>query len=409
MTVRRRKRRAIRRKGPKRHLRRSLVIAVLVLVLMIVGIVKIPGMITDAKLRKLGYNEVQIKKIHTDRIADTILKDQYYSEYLAQCIQDSTLRKEYISLYTKVDSSRGLSDTSLLLYNRLEDLGYEEDQLDDLFENLYDWEIAPLLVFDYQWDETEYIKDCKAHRDTNSQSSFTLDGDYLREFKNISSSKSVDDPILINTKNNLDESYVPSDLTDITTEYAASGQQMCKEAASAFLLMAKAALLNDTPFFASATYISYADQQAAYKSISSQVGADLADVYSERAGFSEHQTGLAVNISATYEDNKNLTSTKVYEWLTANCAKYGFILRYPPSKAAITDQADEAGHLLYVGKDLAQRIKDSELTYDEYYELFLASWYDQSCMPSADILNSTSCTDALQCEAGTEASPEANS
>jgi hypothetical protein len=163
MTV-RKKRRTIRRKGPKRHLRKSLVIAVLALVLVIVGIVKIPGMVTDSKLRKLGYTEVQIKKIHTDKIADMILKNQYYSEYLAQCIQDSTLRKEYISLYTKVDSSRGLSDTSLLLYNRLADIGYEDDQLDDLFENLYDWEITPLLVYDYQWDETEYIKDCKAHR-----------------------------------------------------------------------------------------------------------------------------------------------------------------------------------------------------------------------------------------------------
>lgn len=363
-------------------------------------------MLNNSKLRSLGYSEEAVKIIDTDKLTNTILKNQYYSDYLAQCIEDGSLRKDYIELYTLVDSSRGLTDQDFLLYNRLLDLGYEADQLDNLFANLYFWEITPLLIYDYQWDETEYINDCKDNRATNSASSFTLAGDYLTEYKNVTNTVNVDGPVLVNTRYSLDASYAPADLVDITTEYAASGMQLRQEAASSFLAMAQASLTNGTPFFASATYISYTDQQAMYKSMTSQVGADLADIYSERPGFSEHQTGMAVNISATYEDNQNITSTKVFEWLNANCTQYGFILRYPVAKKDITDKDSEPVHMLYVGKDLAEKIQASSLTYDEYYLLYLADWYDASEVPSADIIDSTGSTDTVQAQADAAATTE---
>lgn len=393
------RKRLVHRKGPKRHIRKSLLVSLICIAAMIVailGIVKVPVMINNSKLRSLGYSETAIKKIDEEKLTSSILKENAYSEYLAQCVEKGTVRKDYLKLYTLVDASRGLTDNDFLLYNRLLDLGYETDQLEDLWSNLYFWEITPLLIFDYQWDETEYIQDCKDNRDKNSENAFSLKGDYLTAFKNVTTFKNADDTILINNRYALDASYAPSDLTDITTEYAADGQSLRKDAAAAFLVLAKAAMRNETPFFASTTYRSYEDQTALYKKYVLQVGSSKADLYCERAGFSEHQTGLAVNVSATYEDNDDITNTKVYAWLQENCVKYGFILRYPSAKVDITDKTNEPTHLLYLGKDLAQKVTDSKLTYDEYYLLYLADWYDAKEIPSKDILESTGCVDTLQ-------------
>lgn len=406
-----RKRRLRRPAGPRRHIRKSLVVCVLVLVLVIVGIVKVPGMVNNSKLRTLGYSEETVKKINAEKLTSVILKNNYYSDYLAQCIDNGTIRKDYLFLYALVGDERELTDDDFLLYNRLLDFGYEQDQLENLFKNLKFFELTPLLIFDYQWDETEYIADCKKNRDHNSADAFSLDGDYLTEFKNVTTTTEVSDTLLVNNRYRVDASYAPTDLVDISTEYAADGQSLRKEAATAFLLLAKAALRNDTPFFASNTYVSYENQSAYYKSISSQVGSSLADVYTERPGFSEHQTGLAVNISATYESNANITDTGVYKFLVENANKYGFILRYPSAKAAITDKEDEPVHLLYLGKDLAAKVTASKLTYDEYYLLYLNDWYDAKDLPSADILQSTSCIDTVETHEKTDEatlSPTAN-
>ena len=380
---------------PHRHIRKSLVVCVLVLVLVIVGIVKVPGIINNSKLRTLGYSEETVKKINEEKLTNVILKNNYYSDYIAKCINDGTLRKDYLFLYTLIGDERELTDNDFLLYDRLLDFGYEQDQLETLFKNLKFYELTPLLLYDYQWDETEYIADCIKNRDHNSTDSFTLDGDYFTEFKNVTTTTTVKDTPLVNNRYRLAASYAPTDLVDISTEYAADGQSLRKDAADAFLLLAKAALRNGTPFLASNTYVSYENQSAYYKSISSQVGSNLADVYTERPGFSEHQTGLAVNISATYENNANITETNVYKWLVENCNKYGFILRYPSAKSAITDKEKEPAHLLYVGKDLATKVTASKLTYDEYYLLYLNDWYDAKDLPSTEILQSTNCVDTV--------------
>ena len=145
-----RKRRLRRPAGPRRHIRKSLVVCVLVLVLVIVGIVKVPGMVNNSKLRTLGYSEETVKKINAEKLTSVILKNNYYSDYLAQCIDNGTIRKDYLFLYALVGDERELTDDDFLLYNRLLDFGYEQDQLENLFKNLKFFELTPLLIFDYQ-------------------------------------------------------------------------------------------------------------------------------------------------------------------------------------------------------------------------------------------------------------------
>ena len=80
-------------------------------------------------------------------------------------------------------------------------------------------------------------------------------------------------------------------------------------------------------------------------------------------GASEHQTGLAVDINA---DGIHSTGTQVYSWLSVHAWEYGFILRYPEGKTALTGTDYEPWHYRYVGKDAAKAIHDQGICLEEY-------------------------------------------
>jgi len=91
-------------------------------------------------------------------------------------------------------------------------------------------------------------------------------------------------------------------------------------------------------------------------------------------GMSEHQTGLAVDLISPdwYSYNSSLTGkfdqTKQFKWLYANCAKYGFILRYPSDKEDITLYSYEPWHYRYVGVEHATKIMAQGLCLEEYVD-----------------------------------------
>ena len=87
-----------------------------------------------------------------------------------------------------------------------------------------------------------------------------------------------------------------------------------------------------------------------------------------RPGTSEHQTGLAVDIvDLSYQLlDEGQENTPVQKWLMAHCAEYGFILRYPTDKAALTGVGYEPWHYRYVGEAAARAIMDGGLCLEEY-------------------------------------------
>lgn len=95
---------------------------------------------------------------------------------------------------------------------------------------------------------------------------------------------------------------------------------------------------------------------------------DLAAKWVSRPGTSEHQAGLAVDIvDKSYQllDEKQ-EETAVQKWLMAHCAEYGFILRYPTSKSAVTGVGYEPWHYRYVGVEAAGEIMSRGLCLEEY-------------------------------------------
>ena len=86
-------------------------------------------------------------------------------------------------------------------------------------------------------------------------------------------------------------------------------------------------------------------------------------------GYSEHHTGIAVDIKSS--NTEVCSNDRTWAWLKANCAKYGFIWRYPGEKTEITGIADEPWHFRYVGVEAATYIMENGLCLEEYlYQMY---------------------------------------
>lgn len=92
-------------------------------------------------------------------------------------------------------------------------------------------------------------------------------------------------------------------------------------------------------------------------------------LYPELPGYTEHHTGLAVDLMVMSNATKVSMRDSEYEWLEANCTKYGFVFRYDASKSALTGIADEPYHLRYVGVPHATYMNKNNYCLEEYLEL----------------------------------------
>jgi len=113
-------------------------------------------------------------------------------------------------------------------------------------------------------------------------------------------------------------------------------------------------------------YRSYYTQQTLYNNYVNVDGKELADTYSARPGFSEHQTGLAFDVG-NIDDNYGDTPEGI--WLKNNCHLYGFIIRYPKGKEHITGYQYEPWHIRYLGIEHATNVYNKGVTLEEYLRI----------------------------------------
>lgn len=144
------------------------------------------------------------------------------------------------------------------------------------------------------------------------------------------------------------------------------GNGLTSELNEAFNSMKNDALKDNISIKIISGFRSYNTQVSTYNYWVSQYGKKEADRISARAGHSEHQTGLAIDINSLEKAFKN---TKEGKWLNENAYKYGFILRYPESKEEITGYSFEPWHFRYVGTDLSYKLYNNGdwITIEEYY------------------------------------------
>jgi LAS superfamily LD-carboxypeptidase LdcB len=196
-----------------------------------------------------------------------------------------------------------------------------------------------------------------------------LDKDFYTDVKD--SPNKYTNTVLANKIYYLGDDYVPKDLTTINNSYSSGNKQMTKDAALAFEEMARDAKKSGYTVRAVSTYRSYSYQTNLYNNYAKQDGTAKADTYSARAGYSEHQTGLAVDVDNAKVSYTKFGTTKEFGWMKDNAYKYGFILRYTKETEFITGYMNEPWHYRYVGKDIAKYIYEHPMTYEEYYVRFL--------------------------------------
>jgi D-alanyl-D-alanine carboxypeptidase len=136
------------------------------------------------------------------------------------------------------------------------------------------------------------------------------------------------------------------------------------EAERAFTQMQLDAKTEGLNIYISSSYRSYNYQVGTYNRYVQNDGVEMADTYSARPGFSEHQTGLCFDLN-TIDDSFGATPESA--WVSANCYKYGFIIRFPEGKEEFTGYKYEPWHIRYVGIDRATKIWQSGLSMEEYY------------------------------------------
>lgn len=119
------------------------------------------------------------------------------------------------------------------------------------------------------------------------------------------------------------------------------------------------------------TYRSLEDQQSTYDSYLESNGADYVKDYVATPGYSEHHTGLSLDLTIRYDDGTYclMADYEHYDDINSLCVDYGFIHRYPTSKEQYTHIAHEPWHYRYVGLPHSYAITESGLCLEEYIEL----------------------------------------
>ena len=261
--------------------------------------------------------------------------------------------------------------------------GYKARDINNIYKNLDNDKIDELLLLDYTSNLSNYLElpyfrsenltrylNYEKNNDFDYQKvviyvNTNLDYDYYTNVYNIDNEAADSITVLVNKYNKLDSSYVPSDLELLPLTHATSNKYLKKEAKDAFIKMLDDAKLENIYMYAGSTYRSYDYQLNLYNNYVKSEGTKNTDTFAARAGFSEHQTGLAIDVLGryyTYLDEDDIE----YSWMLANSYKYGFILRYPKDKEKITGYNFESWHFRYLGIELATLLHDNNLTYEEY-------------------------------------------
>ena len=175
--------------------------------------------------------------------------------------------------------------------------------------------------------------------------------------------------MLVNKYHFVSENFIPDNLVQLE-EYSKPNMYLNLECKNAFIKMAHDAEISGYKIRAISTYRTLDYQKKLYDNYVKKYGIENADTYSARPGYSEHHTGLAIDVDNEVLSYNNFENTKEFTWMMENAYKYGFILRYPKD-STITGYIYEPWHYRYVGTSIATYIKEHNITFEEYYYEFI--------------------------------------
>ena len=360
------------KKNKRRIKYKSVIISIIILILIIILYKPVKSMID---LTSHGYSFNISYKIYKLGIRKEVL-DNNYSETLSKMIEDKAFEEEKLDSYFKIDYYE--YDNFLTNTNKWLDLGYSTDDINNINKTDNDLlkekvgekhisDISTYLSYDYfKIDKLDrYLAYFNGdYKDTIIKVNIGLDKPFYEDVNEVIEYSSS---MIVNKYNKLSKEFVPPELTKL--DNCSEGEEyLTKEAKEAYDKMCKASHEAGLSLGVTSSYRSYESQESVYNSYLKSNGQDYVNKYVATPGYSEHQTGLALDIKST--KSSPFKTTKEYKWMLDNSYKYGFILRYEEDKEAITGYNPEAWHFRFVGEDIANYIHENSITYEEYYAIF---------------------------------------
>ena len=179
--------------------------------------------------------------------------------------------------------------------------------------------------------------------------------------------------VLVNQNYRLDEFYAPTDFVPVevpVTPYSqVNTNYLRRDAADATELLFSKAQEAGYELTLRTGYISYSVQKNLYNQDVYEMGLEYADKFNSRPGHSEHQTGLAIDITTPSINNElslEFADTEEGKWVLAHAHEYGFIIRYPENRESEVGYFYEPYHLRYVGVEVATEIFENNWTLEDY-------------------------------------------
>ena len=369
-----------KRKNKKKHL----LLLPLILIIIFLIYILLP--------KNYGYKKETIEVFKENNLYEQIKDKKIYSKTLEEAINQNNFNKEYFLEYINI---KYIEDKEFINnINKLLNIGYNSNDINTIYNKIpnsiniindskYNKDITSIISLSYfkednlkrylDYDITEVksvydisnIKKDFTYEDIVTFVNANLDKEYYSSDTQVSNEEANKIDVLVNKYHKLDENYEPSDLTTINSKYASGTQKLRKEAQIKFEEMAENMAKENLKIYAGSTYRSFTYQKGLYDRYVKKDGFAAAETYSARSGYSEHQLGLAVDILNSKWDYLS-EDDKEYDYLIKNSYKYGFILRYPRGSEYITGYMFEDWHFRYLGVELATKVFNSNLTYDEY-------------------------------------------
>ena len=255
---------------------------------------------------------------------------------------------------------------------------FSEDELLTLSETDKNDFLLQVIEDDYYIEEyfDRYMAYHDEHTDRSARDVVALvntNNDHSYYDYDIDTDISQNELMLVNKFYHLSADYEPDDLVNISNRYYYGEDHQIREVVyDAFVDMWNQASMDGITLIINSSYWNYQDQQETYDYYKDSRGTTYADSIAARAGYSEHQTGLALDIFSTeHTTTSNFKDSPAHEWLVNNAYKYGFIERYQEDTEEITGFAEEAWHWRYVGVEVATYLHEHDITFDEYYAYFI--------------------------------------
>lgn len=172
------------------------------------------------------------------------------------------------------------------------------------------------------------------------------------------------EPLIPNKYHKLPDSFVPTNLVSLS-----SGRQVTESTKAAFERLQQDAVKAGISIRDASAYRSIAYQEQVYDRYLQKDSHDQVDTYSSRPGHSDHHTGEAIDVVGPKGDLTDFTGTPEAAWVAENAWKYGFIVRFPKGQEDVTGYMYEPWHIRYVGKEIAELMKDKKIATLEEYQV----------------------------------------